>query len=173
MTDFLTDVDTLRDRAGRKRRGGPATGSYGTDVDRVGELLDTALATETVCVLRFRHHCFTAKGLDSEPVASEFPAHSNEEQEYADRASSRIVQLGGGPLPDPPQLAGKAHSEYRTADDLGQMLRGNPVTERVTIPSCTERADRIGAPARRALESILAKKEEHADEMLTFLEPRG
>ncbi|WP_019546717.1 ferritin-like domain-containing protein [Streptomyces sulphureus] len=176
MTDFLTDVDTLRDRARRNMMSGPVTASYGTDVDRVVELLNTALATETVCVLRYRQHYFTAKGLDSEPVASEFLAHSNEEQEHADRLSNRIVQLGGSPLLDPSQLTGRAHSEYRTADDLKQMIRENLVAERVAIASYTEMINWIGAAdptTRRVLESILAKEEEHADEMLTFLEPQG
>ncbi|WP_016907883.1 ferritin-like domain-containing protein [Streptomyces xiaopingdaonensis] len=175
MTDFRTDVDTVRDRAGRNTRSGLSTASYGTDADRVGGLPDTAPAAEAVCVLRFRQRCCTAKGLDSEPVASEFPAHSNEKQRHADRASGRIVQLGGSPLLGPPQLTGRAHAEYRKADDE-QTLRENPAAECVAIASRAERINRIGADqtSREVLEPILAKKEEeHADEMLTFLEPQG
>ena len=175
MTDFLTDVQSLRDRARANLMSGPVTASYGTDVQRVLELLNTALATETVCVLRYRQHHFTAKGLDSDPVADEFMEHSNEEQEHADKLSRRIVQLGGSPLLDPTHLTGRSHSQYVTASSLKEMIRENLIAERIAIASYTEMINWIGGAdptTRRVLESILAKEEEHADDMLTFLEPQ-
>ncbi|MBR7673665.1 ferritin-like domain-containing protein [Streptomyces daliensis] len=175
MADFLTDVQTLRDKARDDIMSGPVTSSYGTDVGKVIELLNVALATELICVLRYRQHHFTASGLDSEPVAAEFLEHSNEEQDHADQLADRIVQLGGDPLFDPSALAGRAHSEYVTATDLSEMVRENLVAERVAIASYTEMINWIGSAdptTRRVLETILAKEEEHADDMLTFLEPQ-
>lgn len=174
MADFLTDVQTLRDRARDGIMNGPVTTAYGTDVDRVIDLLNTALATELVCVLRYRQHHFAAKGLDSEPVAAEFLEHSNEEQGHADQLATRIYQLGGEARMDPSSLLGRSHSEYVTSRDLTEMIRENLVAERVAIASYTEMINWIGAAdptTRRVLENVLAKEEEHADDMLTFLEP--
>ncbi|MDJ1131148.1 ferritin-like domain-containing protein [Streptomyces iconiensis] len=174
MADFLTDVQTLRDRARDGIMSGPVTTAYGTDVDRVIDLLNTALATELVCVLRYRQHHFAAKGLDSEPVADEFLEHSNEEQDHADQIANRIYQLGGEALMDPSKLLDRSHSEYVTSRDLTEMIRENLIAERVAIASYTEMINWIGSAdptTRRVLEKVLAKEEEHADDMLTFLEP--
>lgn len=173
MADFLTDVATLRDKARADIMSGPVTSSYGTDVGKVIDLLNIALATELVCTLRYRQHHFTAKGLNSEPVADEFLEHSQEEQEHADKLAARIVQLGGDPEMDPSKITGLAHSEYVTAESLKEMIRENLVAERIAIASYTEMIEWIGSSdptTRRVLESVLAKEEEHADDMLTFLE---
>jgi bacterioferritin len=174
VPDFLTDVKTLRQKAQQDIMSGPVTASYGTDVNKVLELLNVALATELVCTLRYRQHHFTAKGLNSEPVAAEFLVHSGEEQEHADLLAERIVQLGGKPEMDPAKISAAAHSEYQTAEKLTDMIRENLVAERIAIASYTEMIDWIGSAdptTRRVLEQILAKEEEHADDMLTFLEP--
>lgn len=174
MADFLTDVQTLRDRARDGIMNGPVTTAYGTDVDRVIDLLNTALATELVCVLRYRQHHFAAKGLDSEPVAAEFLEHSGEEQDHADKLANRIYQLGGEAQMNPAKLLDRSHSEYVTSRDLTEMIRENLVAERVAIASYTEMINWVGSAdptTRRVLENILAKEEEHADDMLTFLEP--
>ncbi|WP_419996981.1 ferritin-like domain-containing protein [Streptomyces boninensis] len=173
MADFLTDVQTLRDKARDDIMKGPVTASYGTDVDKVIELLNTALATELVCVLRYRQHHFAAKGLDAEPVATEFMEHSQEEQAHADQLAARITQLGGTPEMDPAKVAGRAHSEYVASDDLTEMIRENLVAERIAIESYTEMINWIGTAdptTRRVLEEVLAKEEEHADDLLSFLE---
>lgn len=173
MSDFLSDVKTLREKARQDIMSGPVTASYGTDVERVVELLNAALATEIVCVLRYRQHHFAAKGMDSEPVASEFLVHSNEEQDHADQLAQRIVQLGGVPEMDPSKVVGISHSEYVPASGLTEMITENLVAERIAIASYTEMVAWMGTAdptTRRVLEGILAKEEEHADDMLTFLE---
>lgn len=175
MTDFLSDIQILRDKARADIMSGPVTASYGADAARVIELLNAALATELVCVLRYRQHHFTAKGMDSEPVAAEFLVHSTEEQDHADQLAERISQLGGTPSMNPAELLGRAHSEYVEADSLTEMIRENLVAERIAIASYTEMITWLGTAdptTRRVLEEILAKEEEHANDMLTFLEPR-
>ncbi|ACU75278.1 Ferritin Dps family protein [Catenulispora acidiphila DSM 44928] len=173
MTDFLTDVKSLRDKARQDIMKGPVTASYGTDVTKVVDLLNVALATEIVCVLRYRQHHFTATGLNSEPVAAEFLTHSVEEQDHADRLAARIVQLGGTPKMDPAGLEARAHSEYKPASDLQEMVKENLVAERIAVASYTEMINWVGTAdptTRRVLEDILAKEEEHADDMLSLLE---
>ncbi|GAA1068892.1 ferritin-like domain-containing protein [Kitasatospora nipponensis] len=173
MADFLTDVHTLRAKARQGIMNGPVTAGYGADLARVIEMLNTALATEIVCTLRYRQHHFAAKGLNSEPVSQEFLQHSNEEQAHADLLAARIAQLGGVPEMDPAQVAGRAHAEYVPATDLRQMIQENLVAERIAIASYSEMIEWLGSgdpTTRRVLEEILAREEEHAEDMLTFLE---
>jgi bacterioferritin len=173
MADFLTDVKTLREQARVEVEKGPVTAAYGADVIRVLEVLNLALATEIVCTLRYRQHHFAAKGLDAEPVAAEFLVHSNEEQGHADKLAERINQLGGTPDLNPDTVVGRAHSEYKTSSSLEEMIRENLIAERIAIASYTEIINWIGTgdtTTRRVLEEILAVEEEHADDMLTFLE---
>jgi bacterioferritin len=173
MGDFLTDVETLRKQARDEMEKGPVTSAYRADVDRVIEVLNAALATETVCALRYRQHHFVATGLDAEPVAAEFLVHANEEQEHADRLAARIAQLGGKPDYDPDTLTDRSHSEYETADSLEQMIRENLVAERIAIASYTEIINWLGTDdptTRRLFEDILAVEEEHADDLIGFLE---
>jgi bacterioferritin len=176
MADFLTDVTTLREQARAQIDKGPVTAAYGADVDRVLDVLNAALATETICVLRYRQHHFAAKGLDAEPVAAEFLVHANEEQGHADQIAERISQLGGTPDLDPDTLSSRAHSEYETATSLTEMIRENLVAERIAIASYTEIINWLGhddPTTRRMIEGILAVEEEHADDLLGFLEKSG
>jgi bacterioferritin len=173
MADFLTDVETLRKQAREEMEKGPVTSAYRADVDRVIEVMNAALATETVCALRYRQHHFVATGLDAEPVAAEFLVHANEEQEHADRLAARIAQLGGKPDYNPDTLTARSHSEYETADSLEQMIRENLVAERIAIASYTEIINWLGTSdptSRRLFEDILAVEEEHADDLIGFLE---
>lgn len=173
MADFLTDVETLRKLARDEIEKGPVTAAYQADVSRVIEVLNTALATELVCVLRYRQHHFAAKGLDAEPVAAEFLTHATEEQDHADRLAARIAQLGGTPDMNPDTLTSRSHSEYETSDNLVEMIKENLVAERVAIASYTEIISWLGTndpTTRRLIEDILAVEEEHADDLLGFLD---
>jgi bacterioferritin len=131
------------------------------------------LATELVCVLRYKRHYFTATGINSGPVADEFLEHANEEQQHADMVATRIVQLRGEPDFSPEGLATRSHSEYDASSDLLQMVREDLVAERVAISSYQEIVRWLGdgdPTSRRVIEEILEKEEEHADDLLTILE---
>ena len=176
MADFLTDVETLRKQARDEIEKGPITAAYQGDVTRVIEVLNAALATELVCVLRYRQHHFAAKGLDAEPVAAEFLVHATEEQDHADRLAGRLAQLGGTPDMNPDTLSERAHSEYETSDNLVEMIKENLVAERIAIASYTEIIGWLGnndPTTRRLIEDILAVEEEHADDLLGYLEKVG
>jgi bacterioferritin len=176
MGDFLTDVETLRANARREIDQGPVTAAYGADVERVIAVLNQALATEVVCVLRYKQHHFNARGLDAEPVAQEFLEHAGEEQEHADRIAARITQLGGTPDFNPGTLLARAHSEYNSPSALLEMIKEDLVAERVAIASYTEIINWLGSgdiTTRRMLEEILAVEEEHAEDMLSFLQKMG
>jgi bacterioferritin len=173
MPDFLTDVQKLRAQAREGIEKGPVTSAYGADVNRVLEVLNSALATEIVCTLRYRQHHFAAKGLDAEPVAAEFLVHANEEQGHADRLAERINQLGGTPDLNPDTLTAHAHSEYETADGLIDMIKENLVAERIAIATYTEIVTWLGTgdpTTRRLIEDILVVEEQHADDMLNYLD---
>jgi bacterioferritin len=173
MADFLTDIQTLRDRARAEMEKGPVTPAYGADVERVIGVLNEALATEIVCVLRYKQHHFAATGLSAHAVADEFAEHASEEQEHADRFAERISQLGGSPDMNPATLVGRAHSEYTTAPQLIEMIKENLVAERVAIASYTEIITWLGdadVTTRRLFEDVLAVEEEHASDMITLLE---
>jgi bacterioferritin len=173
MAEFLTDIETLRYKARAEIEKGPITPAYGADLDRVIAVLNEALATEIVCVLRYKQHHFAATGLKAKPVADEFAEHAAEEQEHADRFAARISQLGGTPDLNPETLVGRAHSQYTTAHDLIEMIKENLVAERIAIASYTEIIGWLGdgdVTTRRLFEDVLAVEEEHADDMITFLE---
>jgi bacterioferritin len=170
--EFLSDVESLRARARKQIDDGAVTGDYGIDPALAAKVLNIALATELVCVLRYRHHYFVARGLNSEPIAQEFLTHSNEELGHADRIAQRIVQLGGIPDLNPSGLAGRSHAEYVTPTSLTDMIRENLVAERIAIESYREMITFFGErdPTTRAmLEAILAVEEEHADELSDLL----
>jgi bacterioferritin len=173
MGDFLTDVKVLRERARQEIEKGPVTAAYGADLDRVITVLNEALATEIVCVLRYKQHHFAASGMNAEPVAAEFLKHATEEQDHADRLAARIAQLGGVPDLNPDTLTARSHSEYQTATELIEMIKENLVAERIAIASYTEIINWIGdgdVTTRRLFEDILSVEEEHADDMVTYLE---
>jgi len=173
MADFLTDIETLRKRARANIEQGPITSAYGADRERVVEVLNEALATELVCVLRYKRHYFTATGLNAAPVAAEFLQHATEEQQHADQIALRITQLQGDPNFDPQGLATRSHSEYDASVDLLDMVREDLVAERIAIESYSEIIAWLGSndpTTRRMLEDILAVEEEHADDLLNILD---
>lgn len=169
---FLSDIATLRERARRHIEDGAVTENYGADRETVLKLLNEALATELVCVLRYRRHHFMAKGIHAESVSSEFKVHADEEQAHADRIAARIVQLGGEPDFSPDGLSARSHSQYVEAGSLEEMIKENLVAERIAIESYREMVQYLGdrdPTTRRMLEEILAVEEEHADELADML----
>ena len=164
----LSDTATLRQRAEKRLQDGALTEGYGADREKVLELLNTALATELVCTLRYKRHHHMAAGLRAEPAAAEFLEHALQEQEHADSLATRIVQLGGEPDFSPAGLEERSHAEYGDAKSLDDMLRENLVAERLAIESYGEMIRFIGdgdPTTRRLLEDILAVEEEHADDL--------
>lgn len=175
-TPFLTDVKTLRERARQHIEEGAVTQSYGADRDTVVKVLNDALATEIVCVLRYKRHYFTAQGIHSESVKAEFLEHANEEQAHADQISERIVQLGGAPDLNPAGLATRSHAQYVEGTSLVDMIKEDLVAERIAIDSYREIAqwlDGKDPTTRRIMEEILAKEEEHAEDLSSLLEDMG
>ncbi len=170
---FLSDVKTIRARARRHVERGAVTDGYRADRDTVVRLLNEALATEIVCVLRYKRHYFMASGIHSEPVAAEFLQHATEEQDHADQIAARIVQLGGQPNFSPEGLLMRSHAEYVEGTTLSDMIREDLVAERIAIDSYREMIVYLGnndPTTRRMLEGILAVEEEHADDLSTMLE---
>ena len=171
-TSFLTDVQTLRKRARQHIDDGSVTAGYSADREVVLKLLNDSLATELVCVLRYRRHYFMARGIHSQSVAQEFLDHSNEELGHADQIAERIVQLGGEPEFDPKGLTSRSHAEYVEGDSLVSMIRENLVAERIAIDTYREIIQFLGMQdptTRRMMEDILAVEEEHADELADLL----
>jgi bacterioferritin len=171
MPEFLTDVKMLRERAREIIDQGPLTDLHGVDRDRVIGVLNQALATEIVCVLRYKRHYFTADGLNAQSAADEFLEHASEEQDHADQIAERIQQLGGEPNYNPDTLTGRSHSAD-SSEELEAMMREDLVAERVAIAAYCEIANWLGdgdVNTRRMLESILAVEEEHAEDMLDLL----
>ncbi len=169
----LSDVASLRARARQNIEQGAVTSTYGADRAMVLNLLDQALATELVCVLRYKRHAFMAQGIYAESAATEFAAHAVQEQEHADRLAQRIVQLGGQPDFCPDTLSARSHAQYVEGGSLTEMLRENLVAERIAIDSYREMIIFMGADdstTRRLLEEILAVEEEHAEDLLSLLE---
>ena len=160
------------DAASNNLKDGAMTPAYGPWRDDIVSLLNDALATELVCVLRYRRHHFTADGLDSPKIAEEFMVHANEELGHADRLAERIVQLGGKPDFNPKGLLDRSHADYDESADLNAMIRSNLVSERVAVESYRQMIELIGdkdSTTRRLLEDILADEEEHADELSDWL----
>ncbi len=169
---FLSDVTELRRRARQHIEDGAVTDSYRGNRETVIKLLNDALATEIVCVLRYKRHYFMAQGIQADPIAAEFLQHANEEQGHADQIAGRIVQLGGAPNMNPEGMLSRSHSEYVEGQTLLDMIKEDLIAERVAIDSYTEMIRYIGdddITTRRMLESILAVEEEHADDLSSFL----
>src|SRR5437660_5041454 len=170
---FLTDIKTLRERARQHIEQGAVTEGYSADRETVIKLLNEALATEIVCVLRYKRHYFMASGIHAESVAAEFLQHANEEQAHADQIAQRIVQLGGAPNFSPEGLLTRSHAEYVEGDTLNDMIREDLVAERIAIDSYREMIRYFGnddPTSRHLLEGILAMEEEHADDLVNLLE---
>ena len=169
---FLTDVTELRRRAREHIEDGAVTARYRGDRKTVIKVLNEALATEIVCVLRYKRHFFMAQGLDAKGAADEFLAHSQEEQGHADQIAHRICQLNGAPNFNPEGMLTRSHSEYVEGTCLAEMIREDLVAERVAIESYGEMIRYVGEDdptTRRMLEEILAKEEEHAEDMSALL----
>jgi bacterioferritin len=160
------------DAARRDLKDGAVTPAYGPWRDDVVRLLNDALATELVCVMRYRRHHYTADGLASPKIAEEFLVHANEELAHADRLAERIVQLGGEPDFNPASLLERSHADYDEAKDLNAMIKANLIAERVAVESYRQMIDLVAdkdSTTRRLLEDILADEEEHADELKDWL----
>ena len=173
---FLTDIKTLRERARKHIEQGAITEGYKVDLPTAIKILNEALATEIVCVLRYKRHYFMASGIHSEAVASEFLQHANEEQGHADEIAARIVQLGGAPDLNPDGLTSRSHAEYVEGETLIDMIKEDLVAERIAIDSYREMIKYFGtddSTSRRMLEGILAMEEEHADDLVNMLGELG
>ena len=173
---FLTDIKTLRERARKHIENGAVTEGYSADRETVVKLLNEALATELVCVLRYKRHYFMATGINAEGVAAEFLEHANDEQGHADQIAQRIVQLKGEPNFNPEGLLTRSHAEYIEGNSLTDMIKEDLVAERIAIDSYREMIEYFGnddPTSRRLLEGILAVEEEHADDLVSLLEKMG
>src|SRR5689334_6652173 len=173
---FLTDIKTLRERARQHIQNGAITEGYSADRETVVKLLNEALATEIVCVLRYKRHHYMASGIHAESVAAEFLEHANEEQGHADSIAQRIVQLKGAPNFNPDGLLSRSHAEYVEGDTLIDMIKEDLVAERIAIDSYREMINYFGTDdptSRRLMEEILAVEEEHADDLVNLLETMG
>ena len=173
---FLTDIKTLRERARQHIEQGAITDGYTADRDTVVKVLNEALATEIVCVLRYKRHYFMASGIHAEGVAAEFLQHANDEQTHADQIAQRIVQLGGAPDFNPQGLLSRSHAEYVEGETLTDMIKEDLVAERIAIDSYREIIQYVGnddPTTRRLMESILAMEEEHADDLVNLLQEIG
>jgi bacterioferritin len=170
---FLTDVQELRRRARQHMEQGAVTSSYRADRQTVLRILNEVLATELVCVLRYKRHYYMAAGIHAQAVAQEFLQHANEEQTHADMAAERITQLGGEPNFDPAGLLTRSHSEYVEGKTLLDMVREDLVAERIAVASYTEIIQYLAQDdptTRIMIEQILSKEEEHADDMKKLIE---
>jgi bacterioferritin len=173
---FVTDIQTLRARARQHIESGAVTPGYRANRETVIKLLNEALATEIVCVLRYKRHFFMATGINAQSVAQEFLQHANEEQAHADQIAQRIVQLGGEPNFSPDGITARSHSEYVEGESLVDMIKEDLVAERIAIDSYREMINYFGnddPTTRRLMETILATEEEHADDLASLLEELG
>jgi bacterioferritin len=173
---FLSDIKEIRRRARQHMERGAVTEGYKADLDTALRLLNEALATEIVCVLRYKRHHFMATGLSAESVANEFAEHAAEEQQHADWIAERITQLDGEPDFNPAGLSARSHSEYAEGTTLVEMIKEDLVAERIAIESYAEIIRWFGdndPTSRRLMEKILAKEEEHAEDMKSLIERVG
>lgn len=176
MNTFKADIEEIRRRAMEKIDEGAVTASYGADRERVCEVLNEVLATETVCTLRYRSHYFMAKGVHAPGIEEEFLEHAKEEQEHADRVAKRITELGGTPNLNPEGLAKRSHAEYGTGETLNDMIKEDLIAERIAIATYSEIVRWLAnedPTTRRMMEDLLAKEEEHADDMAKLLARMG
>ena len=171
-TPFLTDIKELQRRAREHVERGAVTPAYRGDVEVAVKLLNEALATEIVCVLRYRRHYFMATGIHSQAVAAEFMEHAQQEQEHADKIAERIRQLGGAPDFNPEGLLSRSHAQYAEGRSLIDMIKEDLIAERIAIESYTEMIRYFGdndPTSRRLMESVLEQEEEHADDLNDLL----
>jgi bacterioferritin len=173
MNEFLTDLKEIKARARKEMEKGAVTDNYKADVKAVTKVLNQVLATEIVCVLRYKRHYYMASGINSEAVKAEFLQHANEEQQHADWIATRITQLNGEPDFNPEGLASRSHSEYAEGHNLIEMIREDLFAERIAIESYSEIVRWLGdkdPTSRRLIEEILKVEEEHAEDLKTLLQ---
>lgn len=176
MNPLATDLEAIRQRARANILDGAITGAYQADRERVISVLNEVLATEIVCTLRYKHHYHMASGILANPVADEFLEHAKEEEAHADMVAKRITELGGRPNMSPEGLATRSHAEYREGTDLQDMIKEDLIAERIAIETYNEIARWLGdadISSRRMIEEILAKEEEHADDLAKLLTHMG
>lgn len=169
---FTADIEAIRQRARQHIENGAVTEAYRGDRETVIKVLNEALATELVCVLRYKRHHYAATGIHAQSVADEFLEHAREEQEHADKIAERITQLGGEPDFNPETLAKRSHSEYVEGKNLSDMIREDLIAERIAIESYSEIIRYLGdndSTSRRVMEEILANEEEHAEDLKTLI----
>jgi len=172
MKPFISDISKIRDRARAQIDDGAVTAGYKADREQVIKVLNEVLATEIVCMLRYKRHYFTVDGIFSDSIRAEFLEHANEEQQHADMVAARIVQLNGEPDFEPKNLATRSHAQYSEGDDAVSMIREDLAAERIAIETYTEIARWLGEDdptSRRLIEQILEKEEEHAEDLVTLL----
>lgn len=172
-SSFISDIEAIRQRARQHIEDGAVTDAYKADRETVIKVLNDALATEIVCVLRYKRHFYAASGIHAQAVAEEFLEHAKEEQEHADQIAERITQLDGDPDFNPATLVSRSHSEYVEGKNLSDMIREDLVAERIAIESYNEIIRYLGdkdVTSRRVMEQILAKEEEHAEDLKTLIQ---
>jgi bacterioferritin len=172
MNTFRADIEEIRRRAMEKMEDGAVTANYKADKDKVIEVLNEVLATETVCTLRYKSHYFMAKGVHAASVEQEFKEHAAEEQEHADKVAKRITELGGTPNLNPDGLASRSHAQYGSAETLQDMIKDDLIAERIAVATYSEIIRWLGnddPTTRRMMEELLAVEEEHADDMAKLL----
>jgi bacterioferritin len=172
MSDFVMDVKAIRDRARKHMENGAVTDGNKADRKRVIDVLNEALATELVCILRYKRHYYMAHGLNSESVKAEFLQHALEEQQHADWLAERITQLHGAPNFNPEGIAQRSHAEYDESSDLQSMIRADLLAERIAIETYSEIVRWLAnddPTTRRMIEDILKMEEEHANDMADLL----
>ena len=169
--DFKMDLKKIQESARKTLNKGPVTENYDLDIKQVISLLNHSLATELICVLRYKKHYYTASELGASVAAAEFLEHATQEQDHADRLAERIVQLGGSPDLTPDTLLQRSHAAYVDCADIKCMIVENLVAERIAIDTYREVINYLGnrdSTTRRILEEILASEEEHADDILAL-----
>ena len=172
MTHFVSDLKKIRDQARKHMETGAVTEGYKADREQVLVVLNDVLATEIVCVLRYKRHFFMARGINAESIKAEFLQHANEEQQHVDWVAERITQLNGEPNFNPEGMASRSHSEYQEGSNLIEMIKEDLVAERIAIQSYSEIGRWLGendSTTRRLIEEILKVEEEHADDLANML----
>lgn len=172
MSDFVLDIEAIRNHAREHIKQGAVTADYQANRETILKILDTSLATEWICVLRYSQHAKAAEGIHAEPIAKHFAEHAAQENEHAEMLAARIKQLGGTPNLNPATLGERAHTEYKECSTLIDMIKENLIAERIAIDVYSAAIRYIGESdptTRRILEQILEVEEEHADEMADLL----
>jgi bacterioferritin len=172
MDHFVSDLKKIKARARMHMEAGAVTEAYKADSKLVVAVLNEVLATEMVCVLRYKRHFFMARGINADSIKAEFLQHANDEQQHADWVAERIVQLNGEPNFNPEGLAARSHSDYQEGSSLIEMIKEDLIAERIAVESYSEIARWLGdddSTTRRLIEVILKSEEEHADDLASML----